>query len=307
MTAAPAPAARPADWGMLTALGMIWGGSFVASEVALTGFTPLSLVALRLAIGAMILLPLAYALRAPMPGLRTAQDRKIWGFIAALALLSNALPFNLLTWAQTHVTAGYAGVSMAAMPLFVLPLSHVFVPGERMTRRRAIGFVIGFVGVAILFGPAAFASSDDPLEGPARLACLGAAFCYACGSIVTRRCPPAPMAGFSAGALLIAALLLVPMAFALETPLAQTPDAPAWGAALFLGALPTGGAMLLLVTVIRRAGPPFLSLVNYMVPVWAALFGAVLLGEDLSWSFAGALGLILLGVGYAQGVILRAR
>jgi drug/metabolite transporter (DMT)-like permease len=302
MPNAPAPAR--ADWAMLITLSLIWGGSFVASEIALAGFTPLSLVTFRLVVGAAVLVPLAYLLRAPMPGLGR---RRVWLHILGLAVLSNALPFNLLTWAQTHVTAGYAGVSMAAMPLFVLPLSHVFVPGERMTRRRVVGFVIGFVGVAILFGPAAFASSDDAMEGPARLACLLAAFCYACGSIVTRTCPPVPMAGFSAAALLVAAVLLVPLAFAVETPLALRPEAPAWGAAIFLAALPTGGAMLLLVTVIRRAGPPFLSLVNYMVPVWAALFGAVLLGEDLSWSFAGALALILLGVGYAQGLFLRSR
>lgn len=307
MSNAPPSAASPVDWVMLVSLSLIWGGSFVASEIALAGFTPLSLVTFRVAAGAAVLVPLAYLLRSPLPGFGTRLNRKVWLHIAGLAILSNALPFNLLTWAQTHVTAGYAGVSMAAMPLFVLPLAHVFVPGERMTRRRAVGFVIGFCGVAILFGPAAFATSDDPSEGLARVACLAAALCYACGSIVTRLSPPAPMAAFSAGSLLIAAIVLIPVAFAVETPLALRPDQGEWGAALFLAALPTGGAALLLVTLIRRAGPPFLSLVNYMVPVWAAVFGAVLLDEDLSWTFAGALGLILLGVGYAQGLILRAR
>ncbi|MFT7390624.1 MAG: drug/metabolite transporter (DMT)-like permease [Paracoccaceae bacterium] len=301
--AAPRPV--PLDWGMLTALGMIWGGSFVASEFALRGFTPLSLVTFRVMIGAALLIPLAYALRAPLPGLRSALDRRIWLHIVGLGVLSNVLPFNLLTWAQTHVTAGFAGVSMASMPLFVILLAHFFVAGERLTRRRMVGFLIGFVGVAILFGPAAFASSEDPQESTARLACLAAAFCYACGSIVTRRCPPTPMAAFSAGSLLVAAVVLMPMAVIFDDPFALTPTSPDWIAALFLGAVPTAGAALLLVTLIRRAGPPFLSMVNYMVPVWAAVFGALLLGEEISWSFGVALGLILLGVAYAQGMILR--
>jgi len=308
-TASPAAfsAATSADWLMLLSLGMIWGGSFVASEFALQGFSPFSLVALRLCIGALLLVPLAYALRSPLPGLRAPTDRRVWLHILGLALLSNVLPFNLLTWAQTHVTAGFAGVSMAAMPLFVLPLAHFFVPGERMTRRRLTGFAIGFLGVAILFGPAAFASSQDPQEGTARLACLLAAFCYACGSIVTRRSPPAPMAAFSAGSLLIAAVVLAPLALAFDDPLSLSPGPRDWSAALFLGVVPTAGAALLLVSLIRRAGPPFLSMVNYMVPVWAAIFGVLLLGEEVSWTFGVALGLILLGVAYAQGVILRAR
>ncbi|MGG7567272.1 DMT family transporter [Rhodovulum sp. DZ06] len=302
-----APRAAPLDWGMLCLLAMIWGGSFVASEFALRGFSPFLLVALRLALASALLIPLAYALRAPLPGVDTPLKRRIWAHIAGLAVLSNAVPFTLLTWAQQHVTAGYAGVSMAAMPLFVLPLAHVFVPGEALTRRRLVGFAMGFVGVAILFGPAVLGATGAPMEGWARLACLGAALCYAGGSIVTRLSPPAPMAAFSAGSVLIGALVLTPIAFAVESPAPLSPGLDAWLAAAYLGAIPTGAAALLLVTIVNRVGPPFLSLVNYMVPVWATVFGALLLSEALSWRFGLALVLILLGVAYAQGMILRGK
>ena len=303
MNAAPSRPA-PADWAMLCTLGMIWGGSFTASEIALEGFSPFLLVGLRLTLAALILTPLAYALGAPLPGFSASQDRRVWAHIAGLALLSNALPFSLLTWAQQHVTAGYAGMSMAVMPLMVLPLSHVFVPGERLTKRRLTGFSAGFLGVAILVGGGALDSSGAGAEIWAQLACLLAALCYAGGSIVTRLSPPAPMAAFSAGSVLLGAAVLVPLSLALEDPGALSPGWGAWGAALYLGAVPTGAAALLLVTLVRRAGPPFLSLVNYMVPVWAACFGAVLLGEPLGWRFGLALALILAGAAWAQGASL---
>lgn len=290
----------PLDWGMLCLLAMIWGGSFSASEIALEGFPPFTLVTARLVLGAALLLALARAARARLPGVSTATDRRIWAHMAGLAFCSNVIPFCLLSWAQQHVTASVAGVSMATMPLFALPLSHLFVPGERMTRRRAAGFGFGFLGVAILFGPEAFAA-EAGIEGWARLACLLAAFGYACGAVVARLSPPAPREAFSAGSVLIGAVAMIPLALTLEDPFALTPGAAAWGATLYLGVVPTAAAALLLVVLVQRAGPAFLSLVNYMVPVWATVFGALLFGDALGPRFLGALALILAGAAWAQG------
>jgi len=216
-------------------------------------------------------------------------------------VLSNAAPFTLLSWGQTHVTSGFAGISMAVIPLLVLPLAAIFVPGEVLTRRRLLGFLIGFCGVVWLIGPGSILdhTADDGPFMLARVACLCASVSYAFGSIVTRRAPPGPLLSFSAAALLLATLVIVPIALFVDG-WPSPPEASALAAVAYLGVLPTAAATLLLVQLIKTAGPSFLSQVNYQVPLWALLMGAVFLSEPVPPQILGALGLILAGLFVAQ-------
>ena len=294
-----APQIRPINWVKLAILGMIWGASFMFVSVALQGVGPLFLVATRITLGAMFLLGLAWVRGVGLPSFRGENAGRIWASILAMAIFSNALPFALLSWGQLSVASGFAGVSMAVVPLFVLPLAHIFVPGERMSLRRLIGFVIGTIGVGVLIGPAAFASTGNDLETLARLACIGAAACYAVGTIVTRLCPSVDMISLSAAALTLASVIFVPYALIVE---GWPEDVPMISilALAYLGILPTGVAQLLLVQVIRDAGPVFMSLVNYQVPIWSVIMGTLFLGELIPQGLVWALLLILFGVALSQ-------
>lgn len=286
-------------WLMLLFLGVIWGASFMGSKMALTGFGPFTVAAGRISIGAILLTVIAYAMGRRLPGFSTKTERRIWLHCLGMAIASNALPFTLLSWGQLHVSSGFAGITMAVVPLLVLPLAHFLIPGDRMSRRKFIGFVVGFAGVIVLIGPAAFGNSGAELENLARIACIAAACCYATGSIITRLCPPTSVMGFSAAALLLASLIMVPLALYVEgTP--AMPGATALSGILYLGIMPTAVATILLVQVINSAGPTFLVLVNYQVPVWAVVFGMLLLNETLPSQFIGALSLILLGLAISQ-------
>ncbi len=288
------------SWILLMLLGLIWGGSFLGVEIALEGFTPAWVAAIRLALAAVIITATGFAMGHPLPDHRSAGGRRLWLHCLGMALFSNAIPFTLLSWGQTQVTAGFAGITMAVVPLLVLPLAHVFVPGDALTLRKTLGFVIGFAGVTVLIGPASILQAGQgDLNGLARMACIGAAACYAIGSIITRRAPPAHALTFSAAALLLASVLMVPFAFVTEGAPAISALQPLL-AVLYLALFPTALATILLVIVIRSAGPSFLSLVNYQVPVWAVVLGMVFLSETLPPSFAAALGLILLGLAVAQ-------
>src|SRR5690606_26692879 len=107
-------------------------------------------------------------------------------------------------------------------------------------------------------------------EGLARIGCVLAALCYALGSIVTRRAPPGSSLVFSAAALLIAALIVVPAALIVDG-VPPHFEPMAWASAAYLGIFPTALATLMLVFLIKREGPAFLSLANYQVPIWAVL------------------------------------
>ncbi len=295
---------NPINWLKLVILGVIWGASFMFVTVALTGVGPVTLVATRLTLGAILLVILCAFNGIGLPSLKQESGKQIWFFIMIMGLFSNVIPFFLLSWAQLSVASGFAGVCMAVVPLFVLPLAHIFVPGEKMVLRRVIGFAIGSAGVIVLIGQSAFVSTGKDLESLARLACVGAACCYAIGAIATRLCPKVNMLSLSAAALCVASAVSLPMALYHEG-LPSDLNAKALFALLYLGVLPTGVAQLLLTQVIRDAGPVFLSLVNYQVPLWSVFLGALILAEPLPPSLLVGMAMILFGVALSQLGALR--
>lgn len=287
-------AGEPINWLRLIALGVIWGASFMLVELAIRDFGPLSVAAARLTIAAAVLLPLALV-RSGLP-----RSRNVWGFAAAIAILSNVLPFSLLSWAQGSIPSSLAAVFMAALPLVVLPLSHVLVPGEVMTVRKTIGLLLGFAGVMVLIGPDAIdAASGTSGTFLAQLACVGAAICYALGSITMKRAPRTEPIGFAALSMLLAAVLGVAIALGFEGAPAS-PGFTSLGALLVLGVVSTALALVIMLKILENAGPPFLSLVNYQVPVWGLVFGSIFLGESIPITLGLALALILGGVAISQ-------
>jgi drug/metabolite transporter (DMT)-like permease len=295
------------DWIALILLGLVWGASFLGVAIALEGYGPLAVAAGRIGLAAVALWGVARALGDGLPGLRSPEGRRVWAFATAMGVFSNAVPFFLLSWGMQHVTSGFAGITMAAVPIFVLVLAHFFLPGETLNWRRLAAFALGIAGVALLIGPDAFASGGSDAEGLARLACLLATACYAVGSIFTRLCPPVSLVSLSAAALIMAAAMIVPAALLIEGLPDSLPSARATLALVYLGLGPTALATLLLVRVIRGAGPGFLTQVNYHVPVWSVIFGVTILAEPLPPQFLVALGLIMAGLFVGRAKAWRRR
>lgn len=290
-----------ANWIMVTGLGLVWGATFLFIELALTGITPFWLAAGRIGF-ACLLSCIVWFWRG---GKVFLTGETAWGALILSSLLNSAVPFMLLSWGQQTVTSGFAGVSMAAVALIVLPLAHVFVPEERMSLRRVIGFGVGFAGVTILLGGQVFASSGDPMEPFGRMACLGAAGCYAASSVIVRRLPPVDPFGLAALTLVFGSMLVLPAALTVEGVPAM-PEPEILMIVAILGLIPTAGANLLRVLVIRSAGPVFMSLVNYQVPMWSVILGIVILGEPFKPILLLAMGLILSGVLISQwGALTR--
>jgi drug/metabolite transporter (DMT)-like permease len=291
------PEIKAQSWIMVVLLGLTWGSTFLVIELALQGISPAWLAASRIMFAAALMVLVQWIRRAPL--FLEPATGKTWGTLIAIAMLSSALPFNLLAWGQQYVTSGFAGVSMAAVVLIVLPLAQILIPGERMTWRRVVGFVIGFVGICILIGGQAFDSTGSPLEPWGRAACLGVAVCYACSSILMRRLPPVDSVNLAGVLLYISAIFVLPIALIHEGwPPLVTRETLMWIA--LLGLVPTAGANVLRVMVIRQAGPVFMSITNYIVPVWSVIIGWLILAEPLPHSLILAMSLILAGVGLSQ-------
>ena len=288
------PDIAPRYWLMIATLGLVWGATFLLIKLALDGITPFWLAASRIGFAALLLCAV-WGWR----GFKLFKSETNWPSLVIIGILSTALPFMLISWGQQHVSSGFTGVSMAAIPLMVLPLAHAFVPGEQMTLRRLIGFCIGFAGVALLIGGKAFETSGAELEPYGRAACLSAAACYSVSSILTRRLPPVDPVGLAAILLVIGSFIILPAAWLTEGPPVM-PDTRTLMIAAILGLIPTAAANFLRVIVVREAGPTFMTLTNYQVPVWAVVLGAVFLGEDLPPSMLLAMAMILGGLGLSQ-------
>ena len=268
------------DWSLLGLLSVLWGGSFFFNGVVLRESPPLTVVLLRVALAAMILLPVLWAYRIRFPvGLSG------WRPFFAIALLNNVLPFSLIVIGQTYIPSGLASILNATTPLFTV-LVMAAAGDEKLHPRRVAGVVTGLIGVIILHGQDLH--GQDPGfqagEGIGILLCLAAAFSYGLAALYARRklsnSPPLATATFQ---LLASSLMMTIIAAVFERPWQlPMPGATTWLAMIGLAGLSTALAYIVFFQILRRSGSTNVMLVTLLVPVTAILLGYLVLGESIS-------------------------
>lgn len=290
-------AARPAPpWpARFLALAAIWGSSFLLIKLGDEALAPAQVALSRVAIGSAVLLVVLAARRERLP-----RGVVAWRRLAVAALLLNALPFTLFAYGETQVTSVLAGIWNATTPLLTLLVAMAVLPGERPTRQRITGLLVGFGGVLIVLGVWRGLGGQAVLGS---LACLGAACCYGLGYPYTRL----RLAGRAESVVALAAaqLICATIELALVAPLlvgAPTSLTPrAVVSVVALGVLGTGLAFVLNYGLIRDAGATVASTVTYVIPLFSTLLGVLILSEPLTWNEpVGAL-VVILGVAVAQG------
>jgi drug/metabolite transporter (DMT)-like permease len=285
------------NWGMLLALTVMWGTAFLLTKAAITVLPPTVVTGGRLAIASVVLIPIALLLKRRLP-----THKRAWLFIISIGVFGSALPFSLISWGQRYIDSGLAGVLMAVMPLVTLVLAHFLIPGERLSTRRLAGFLLGFAGVVILLRPS---TSTLNFDGSllAMLAVLAGAASYAVAAILARLRPTMDSLGTAAATSLVGAALTLPSAIhgADPTVLLSDDSAPlALLAVGLLGIFSTAVAAVVYFRLINRAGPAFVSQLNYLIPPWAVFAGVAFLGEAVGADQVLALLVILGGIVISQ-------
>ena len=289
-------------WIMISTLGIVWGSTFLFIELALQGITPLWLTSARI-VFATVITSMIWLMRG---GRLFTTNETAWTRLGIIGIISTALPFQLISWGQQYVTSSFAGLAMASMPLFVMPLAYFFNTNEALDRRKFIGLLIGFLGIIILFSPDFTQGNDTSiLTTLGKLACILAAFCYATNSILMRKLPSIDPVGLAAMSLLIGSFWVVLWAVTIEGP-PPIISAETLLILILLGLLPTAVANFIRVVLIREAGPVFLSITNYIVPLWAAMVGALVLKEALPIQFYLAATITIAGIYISQMKALAA-
>jgi drug/metabolite transporter (DMT)-like permease len=280
------------DLGLLLVLSAIWGSSFLFIKLGVDELEPSVVVCGRLVVGVLVLLPVL-VLRGSASDLRSL----LVPFVV-LGALNNALPYWLLSFAETRIDSGLAAIIQAAAPILTVLLAMRIDPSQRVHGFRLFGIGLGFVGVALLVG----VQEGGELIGA--LAVIGTATCYALSVLYAGRAvrtfPPLEV---SIGQLAVGALLTAPIALA-QLP-SETPPTDALVAIAVLGAFGTGLAYLLYFALIARAGASRAILVTYLVPAFALVYGAVFLDEPVTGSALAGLALILAGTALATGAVRR--
>ncbi|HEY0346230.1 MAG TPA: DMT family transporter [Solirubrobacteraceae bacterium] len=273
-------------WLLMALLAGLWGASYLFIKVALEdGLAPLFIVFARIALGAIVLVPLA--LRAG--ALRAL--RGLTGPIVFMAVVQVVLPFLLITYGERHIASSLAGILVSAAPIFTALIAVRYDDEERPHGVAIAGVVMGIVGVALLFG---VDLSGDAAALAGGLMVLLASVGYAVGSLYLKhRLRGVPAVGLAASTMVAGAVVLAPATlFVLPS---HAPSLDAAGSLLALGAGGTGIAFAIYYTLIAEIGPGRASLVAYIAPGFAVLYGVSLLSEPLT---AGALlGLVLILAG----------
>lgn len=281
------------DIGGLLLLSSIWGAAFMFNDVVVRDVSPMTIVAGRLLIAAVVLIPIAWATSAVLP------PRAAWPPILFLAAFNNVVPFALITWAQDSITSSLAATLVATMPLFTL-LFVYSLHTERPDVERVFGLLIGFVGTAILIGPdlGDFTSSGTLGE----IGVIVAAAFYAISTVVAREKAAGEPLSLASGQMIFGAAMAVPLALAIDG--LPRFDIPADAAASWvaLGVLPSGLAYVLFFTLVQRITATQLSLVSYLIPIVATLLGWLVLDETIGVNLLAGLGLIIVGVAAVNGV-----
>lgn len=291
--------ARPtaSDWMLFAMCVVLWGSAYAMVRVALLhGATPWEIVAGRLWIATLFLHAFLWARRrrgAEPP--RTPRARRK---LLLMGLLGAALPFWLYSWAQLSAPSGLVGLYAAVTPLLVGFLAPIFARYERMNPTRIFGLLLGFAGVAALMAPTAFGREHASLL--AQAAAFAGAVCYAVNTLVARAGTEIPPLEAAAGWTLFGALLATPFAIGEVLAAGARPDPIAWLAILGLALGPTGVASIAYFSLVRSAGPVFVTQTNYLMPLWALGLGAIAFAEPVHTNALVALGLIITGLFVAQ-------
>src|SRR3954447_7434913 len=277
----------------LALLACLWGSSFLFIKVALDGLSPIQMVLARMTAGALVLLAIAAARHEQLP-----RGPSTWAHIAVAAIIANLFPYFLFAWGEQRVDSAVAGTLNATTPLFTLAIAYTTRTEPTITRRRVVGFMLGFLGAVLIIAP--WNSGGSSATGA--LACLAAAASYGVSYVYMRRYLTGrgtTSIALAAAQITVGALILLVTAPVLADQAVDL-QLDVITSVLALGALGTGLAYLLNYRLIEDEGatpaPPLPSL----PPIVAVTLGAIVLREPITWNLFAGTAIVLAGAAAAD-------
>ncbi len=284
------------DVPLLLLLSMIWASAFATIKIAVPVVGPLFLVFVRCSIGAAVMGALILYLRRPMVW---PNGKRQWLWLFLVGIISTALPFYLISFAEEQITSGMTAILMTTGPLAAIILGHFFTHDEKINRGKLLGVGLGFFAALYLLRDGMGGANGVSLLYP--LAAVGAATCYAIGGLAAKRLPTISAEVIAFIVLLSSSFVVLPFMLGAGLPEFGAIPLDAALSLLWLGVMPSGLAFYFRYFLIKRAGYGFVSYVGYLIPLFAALTGFVLLGEVMTLPMLLAMLAIIAGLLFTRG------
>lgn len=279
---------------MLFILSAIWGSAFIAIKISLNYFSPVSVASYRLIVASIFLL-IFYIIGK----YKTSLNRTDLIMLLFVGVVGNFLPFYLISWSEQHIQSSTAGILMGVGPILTLILSHFFTKDDRFTYSKLISISIGFVGVLFIFEIDTLFNfgTANSLQLFSKFLIIIAALGYMISNIVAyNTLKHIDSFSITFFATLFGALISVPFLLYSETIQPSYINFSALLPILYLGIFPTALAFQLRYHITKTSGPVFLSYVAYLIPIFALIWGFVLLSEEIYLNSIIGITLILFGV-----------
>ena len=286
------------NWFLLILLSAIWGGAFTLNKIALNTFTPEVIVAGRLISGSIFLVALIYFLYKKF----TINISQI-NYYLFMSLVGIVIPFIAIITGQKNIDSAMAGILMATMPISTILLSHIFLEDEKMNQQKFIGFIISFLGVFVLiYRKDLFVNNLISETFESQLLVILGATLYAFAAIYGKKYKITDPLSASTGTILFATFFMTIYLIFIDQ------SNPSYSALfldiniLLLGILCTAIATIIYFQILQTEGASFLSIMNFLIPLWAILFGIIILEDQFSWNYIIGLIVILFGIKLANSV-----
>ena len=277
-------------------LSAVWGGAFTLNKLALNFYSPEFIVFARLIIGTFILFLLLMIIYR-----RITISFRDWQYYLFMSTVGIVAPFILIVYGQQQIDSSLAGILMATMPISTIILSHFFLHDEKLTRRKFIGFVIAFIGIIILVIQDFSNLKINILSNiSSELMVMSGAILYSCSAVYGKRFKHTDPLSASTGTIFFSAIMMfIYLLIFVPTEISNI-DLRNSASLVLLGVFCTAIATIIYFQILQTSGASFISIMNYLIPIWAILFGVIFFQEEIFMNYIVGLILVILGINISQ-------
>ncbi len=281
--------AGPVELLLLLLLGVLSGIPYALTKISLATIPPITMVAARVSLAAIVLWIVIFAMKRKRPRRRVLIPR-----LLVQGCLACVLPYTLLAFGQRSVDSGLTAILNSTTPLFVCLISLTWTRHEMLPVKRLFGVSIGFAGVIMIAGASTLSGLGQSAFGQTAIILATAA--SAASVIHGRQFSDVPPEITAAGTLTSAAVILVPLCFVVEAPLSSVPSMASIAALVVNAIVATAFGFIIYFRLIRTIGSMGTASVGYLKLSVGLFVGCALMGETLTWTAATGFLAILFGV-----------
>lgn len=280
---------------LLILLAAIWGSSFIFMRASVDAFGPIALIAIRIGVAALFLFLFL------MKSSRRQEFIQNWKILFIVGLTNSAIPFSFLAYASLTLTGGTVSILNAMTPVFTAWISHIWLK-TKLTKYQYLGMLISLLGLIYLVSDKVDISIQSWLPV---LAGIGATMCYGISSTTTKKyLSRVSVMTSTAGSLFFSALFLLALSL-FFLPDFNNISSTDWLYAIILGVLCTAIAFIIYFKLVKNIGPSKTASVTFLIPVFAFLWGYLLLDEVVTTKMWIATGIIIIGMALVMEFIYK--